>query len=124
MPKTYERLMAGVDREFEQALAEAVQAHPWMGVQETELLRLAGAVWQAWALDEMADIGLMAGAFLGLANGAEAAGDSLGAWVFDQCYWWACALVQGEDYVIPELPYELAVVVAANAMVPGSALQC
>jgi len=71
----YERLMVGDDVAFEDALTDTWRGIPWMDADGVKLLRQAAAVWRAALAGGVADIGLMAEAFLGLANLAEAAGD-------------------------------------------------
>lgn len=123
MLNCYDRLMAGMDREFEQALEEVQCFHTWMGEDALGWLRQACAVWIAWIAGEMSGLELLVEAAEGLLRCAEAAGDEVGMWVCGQVYQWAVASARGEEYVLPEVSEMVAGLVGGNEEVPGSSLQ-
>ncbi len=100
-----------MDRAFQSAVQEGVEemarACPWMDEDDRVLARDVVAAQFGMMVGEVVDVDSMAGALFGLAQRAEAVGDRLRAWGFDQWYRWACASMRGEEYHWPALPAEL-----------------
>jgi hypothetical protein len=91
----------------EEVVAEIAEVCPWMGEEEVGMVQEVFASQFRLVVGEEVDLGRMAGLLLGLAERAEVVGDMRRAWIFDQWYGWACAVMRGEAYHWPALPQEL-----------------
>src|SRR5258708_38501155 len=101
-----------MNREATQAVEEAVAGLtllcPWMDVEDVALMREAFRAHMGLVVGEEVDVGLMAGAILGLAQRAEAVGGRRRAWAFGQGYGWAWAAMRGQDDAVTGLPPQFA----------------
>lgn len=121
MHEIYQQYMTGGEKGFEEVLVLMGRKHPWVLEDGTGIVKQAGAVWNAVVAGEAVDAEVVAETFLGLARCAEVAGDVLGAWVLGRCYHWTCALMCGEQYVIPVVPDEVVRLVEEYGRdIPGS----